>query len=151
MKFLFLASVIIIIWSRHSKPDCKSASKQKASSHFRNSYCKAASLLKPYLTCCLAADLDYFPLPKKTSKCYVKRQLRVCVACDPRNMQFLLVWKAPRQALLRRLCVCRDLIRTHRDSMDINTEQGRNDRHLSSDTLSVQWEKKMFHADSRRW
>lgn len=40
------------------------ASKQRATSHFWNLYCKAASLLKPYLTYCLAADPSYFPLQK---------------------------------------------------------------------------------------
>lgn len=43
-----------------------------------------------------------------------------------------------RQALLQRPSgFCRVLIRTHRDNMDTNTEQGRNDRHVSSDTVSV--------------
>lgn len=55
---------------------------------------KRLRLLKPYLTYCLAAAPSYFPLQKKPTRCYVKRQWRVCLVCDPTNMQFFLVQKA---------------------------------------------------------
>lgn len=82
-----------------------------------------------------------FSLQKKPSRCYVKRQWRVCIAFDPKNMQFLLVWEAPVRhchcIFGRFSCV---LIGTQRQ--DEHTEQGRNDRHLNCDTLSVQQAKK---------
>lgn len=40
--------------------------------HLWNLYCKAASLLKPYLTYCLAADPGYFPLKKKRTETHKK-------------------------------------------------------------------------------
>ena len=60
---------------------------------------KRLRLLKPYLTYCLAAAPGYFPLQKKPTRCYVKRQWRVCLACDPMNMQFFSCSESKRHAL----------------------------------------------------
>lgn len=52
--------------------------------------------LKPYLTYCLAADPSYLPLQKEATRCYVKRQWRVCgLRVIPGTCNFSLFGKRP--------------------------------------------------------
>lgn len=116
-----------------------SVSKQWAASHFWNLYCEAASLLKPYLSC-LAADSGYSHIQKNK-----KRNLKMFCKTTMKGM--CCVWSEERNSSLfgNRLLgiVTASLsLSGHIDKMDINTEQGRNGSHLSSDTLSVQQSKK---------
>lgn len=82
--------------------------------HFWNLYCNTALLLKPCLTHCSAVD-----------PCYIKRQRRVCFACDPKNMQVLLVWKAPCDTV--NLGFGHALIWTHGDNMHTQNREGTTD------------------------
>lgn len=71
-----------------------SVSKQWATSQFWNLYCKAASPAKAIFNLLLGCGPQLFSFTQKPTRCYVKRQWRVCLVCDPTNMQFFLVQKA---------------------------------------------------------
>lgn len=116
--------------------------KQWATSQFWNLYCKAASPAKAIFNLLLGCGPQLFSFTKKATRCYVKRQWRVCLVCDPRNMQFFLVQKV-RVRHCSYMEFGRFLIRTHWDDMD-TTEHGWNERHLSSDTLCIQQEREML-------
>lgn len=66
--------------------DMSSVSKRKATSHFWHLCFKASSLLKLYLTYCMAVNSSYFLIwKKKPTRCYVKQWWKA--VCDPKDMQ----------------------------------------------------------------